>query len=156
MQNVVNHVLDRSSHLTGKCRKKLKFSVSSPWRLLIVMAQYSELYRISRYWKHIVLYPYRDSYCSIEFDILHHLVIRFVSNKPLIAIGMKNREQQRGVISITFQGGMVHSVDQPIGGGMSLSAWLGWVYVCLACSPMHLKGSWRLAYAFIKPNEKNT
>ena len=35
MQNVLNHVSDRSSLLTGKCRKEnLKFSAFGPWRLL--------------------------------------------------------------------------------------------------------------------------
>jgi len=34
MQNVLNQVSDRSSHLTGKCRKNSKLSAFGPWRLL--------------------------------------------------------------------------------------------------------------------------
>ena len=34
MQNILNHVSDRSSHLTGKRRKNVKFLAFGPWRLL--------------------------------------------------------------------------------------------------------------------------
>ena len=34
MQNVLNQVSDRSSHLTGKCRKNSKLSAFGPWWLL--------------------------------------------------------------------------------------------------------------------------
>ena len=36
IQNVLNHVSDRPSHLTGKRRKSLKFSVFGPWWWLTV------------------------------------------------------------------------------------------------------------------------
>jgi len=39
---------------------------------LLVMARYIESYRISRYWRHIESYPYRDNYRSNEFDIPHY------------------------------------------------------------------------------------
>jgi len=86
---------------------------------MIVMARYIKSYRISRYWRHIVSYPYHDNYCSNDSDILHYSSKSHCRQQTtlLIAIGVINKERDGpGVISVTFQGGMVHSANQPIGG----------------------------------------
>jgi len=64
------------------------------------------------------------------------LVNRVVGNRPrksLIAIGVIDKDSDgRGVISVTFHGGTVHSVEQPIGGERVKCAYQpGWVGVCL-------------------------
>jgi len=65
------------------------------------MAQYIELYRMLRYWRHIVSCAYRDNYRSDKFGIpLYSSKLRCQQQTMLIAIGIINKESDwRGIVS---------------------------------------------------------
>jgi len=121
---------------------------------LLVMARYIESYRISRYWRHIESYPYRDNYRSNEFDIPHYSrKSRCRQQTTRIAIGIINKESDGRAGSNYLhiprrEGAFSTLADRRRVCEMSVSARLGWGYVC----PVHLEGSWRLAYALIRRN----
>jgi len=125
----------------------------------LVMARYIESYRISRYWRHIVSYPYRENYRSNKFDIPHYSSkSRSRQHNARIAnqYWRHQQRQRRARSNWSLIPRQDSAFSRPANRRrtceMCISARLGWGYVCLASSPMHIEGSWLLAYAIIRPN----
>ena len=97
-------------------------------------------------------------YRSNEFDIPHYSrKSRCRQQTTRIAIGIINKESDGRAGSNYLhiprrESAFSTLADRRRACEMSVSARLGWGYVCLASCPVHFEGSWRLAYALIRPD----